>query len=362
MKTAVWTVLLGCALATVSVPITTIQPRASEWYQLQLGRTRNSARQTGRPVELPTTYHLVNMTIGFPPKQFQVEVDVTMSGFWVTSETCESLGCAKKEGYNSADSMMHKASGESVRVDIPGGRGHGKRSSDTVSIAGLHVVAFSFSELDRVGGTGMLRSPYDGVMGIQWSESDTNPENLVSALFTRGLIESNSFSTSFSRTNGDQLVLGGAYPNQGLFSFEYYPLLPLAPWTIHLNSLEIAQTALNLTSPSLQIDLKVPYFAGSMALTESINSAIGPISSNCTNIDTLPSVWLKLGLNEYEIRPENYVIRAELEEETTCYSGFVGVKPGDGMEETLVLGDAFARLFNVHFDLGNKQLGFGLSA
>lgn len=363
MKAAIWALVLGYSLALVSVPLTTISPHDADWLPLEIDRMRGSGTHKNmRVIDSPRSYHLANVTIGFPPKVYEMEIDVTMAGCWITSESCESLGCYPKTGYNSSESILHRPKGDVVKIQYGGGRGHGKLSSDTISIGGLHVISFLFSEIEHLAGGAIIKSPYDGVLGAQWSGGNETPDNLFSALFARGLIPTNSFSVSLSGNKGHQLVLGGVNPELSLFAFSYYPLLDIAPWTVQAQALLVAGQQVNLTAPTLKIDLTVPYFQGSAALINQINSAIGPIAANCTDIETLPSVVLDLGHNEYTISPEMYVVQTTSDSGKRCFSGFLGVNMAQGLEETLVVGDSFVRKYYAHFDLGNKQLGFAFSA
>lgn len=362
MKAKILMLVLSCALGLVSVPLTTIHPHESEWLPLQINRMQDNPLASARTTVIPRSYHLANLTIGFPPKNYEMELDLTMSGCWITSESCESMGCYPKTGYNSSESMMHKPKGDVVRIEYGGGKGVGKLSSDTVSIGGLHVISFTFSELEQLSGGRMIRSPYDGVLGAFWSGSNNNPENLFSALYSRKLIESNSFSVSLSDNKGHQLVLGGVDPSLSLFAFSYYPLLDIHPWTIMVKSVLIAHQPLLLTAPTLKIDLTIPYFLGSFSLIDQINTAIGQIPSNCTDLAQFPNVVLNMDINEYVITPEMYVIRTNTDSGERCFSGFVGKTMEDGLEETLVVGDAFVKKHYTHFDMENKQMGFAFSA
>ena len=362
MKATILVFVLGCALGLVSVPLTTVHPHESEWLPLQINRVQENPLANARGSVTPRSYHLANLTIGFPPKTYEMELDLTMSGCWITSESCESMGCYPKTGYNSSESMMHKPKGDTVRIEYGGGKGTGKLSSDTVSIGGLHVISFTFSELETLSGGKMIRAPYDGVLGALWSGSATNPENLFSALYSRRLIESNSFSVSLSETKGDQMVLGGVDASLALFSLSYYPLLDIAPWTIMVKSILIAHQPLSLAFPTLKIDLTTPYFLGSFSLIDQINTAIGHIPANCTDIAQFPNIILDMNINEYVITPEMYVIRTETDSGERCFSGFVGKNMEEGLQETLVVGDAFVRKHYTHFDMQNKQVGFAFSA
>jgi len=363
MKAAIVALVLGCGLALVSVPLTTILPQEADWRLLEVYQMRGSdAILNMRVIDPPRAYHLANITVGFPPKVYEMEVDLTMAGCWVTSESCESLGCYPKTGYNSSESIMHRPKGDVVRVEYTGGRGHGKLSSDTVSIGGLHIISFVFSELEHLGGGAIIRVPYDGVLGAQFAGGNDNPENLFAALYARGLIPTNSFSVSLSKTKGSQLVLGGIDPHLSLFSFAYHPLLEGAPWTVAIQALRIAGQSVDLAAPALKIDLTVPFFIGSSGLIDRINAGIGEIMANCTGLESLPNVVLDLGHNEYSISPEVYVVRTISDSGARCFSGFIGMRMADGLEETLVAGDAFIRRYYTHFDMGNKQLGFAYSA
>lgn len=362
MKATILVLVLSCALGLVYVPLTTIHPHESEWLPLQINRMQDNPLANARTTVVPRSYHLANLTIGFPPKTYEMELDLTMAGCWITSESCESMGCYPKTGYNSSESIMHKPKGDTVRIEYGGGKGQGKLSSDTVSIGGLHVVSFTFSELEKLSGGRMIRTPYDGVLGALWSGSETNPDNLFSALFSRGLIESNSFSVSLSENKGHQLVLGGVDISLSLFSFSYYPLLDIAPWTIMVKSVLIAHQPLSLTAPTLKIDLTIPYFLGSFELIDQINTAIGQIPANCSDIAQFPNVVLDMDINEYVITPEMYVIRTKTDGGERCFSGFVGEDMEEGLGQTLVVGDAFVRKHYAHFDMGNKQVGFAFSA
>ena len=77
---------------------------------------------------------------------------------------------------------------------------------------------------------------------------------------------------------------------------------------------------------------------------------------DCSQVDTLPTVFLTIGGKRYPLRNEDYVLKITESVLTMCLSGFMGVDAGTN--SLWILGDVFIGVYYTEFDVGNSRIGF----
>ena len=106
------------------------------------------------------------------------------------------------------------------------------------------------------------------------------------------------------------------------------------------------------------MDSGTSLLVGDNALVKEINKLIGTVSSDCSNINKLPTVTITLNGKKYLLGPTDYVLEITSGGQSECINGFDGTTFPSQLANTLILGDLFIRKFYTLFDFANKQVGF----
>merc|ERR1712072_485959 len=361
-------------MAIVSVPLVhkpkTLQQRAAM-------SIRRSARFEG--VKMANGFPTVPLTdvqdseyygdvlLGTPPQKFTVIYDTGSSNLWVPSKTCDNC---KKTGdiYDSSKSSSYTKNGESFSLQYGTGSCSGFMSNDDTGIGGLTIKNFTFGEVTHEAADVFGDAPFDGILGLGPAKAAIDKVPVpMDQMVAQKLLEHNVFSFYLASNSsaGSTLVLGGTDPQFYTGDFTYVPvalaarLLPY--WLISSRGIKVNGNDVTHCNAYLGcyfvVDTGTSVIAGPPSSVNALIAAVGNVSSDCSNLHTLPTLSFTFEGKDFDLEPEFYVIRAQ--DDTTkaweCQLGIEGVNAGVPI---WILGDPFLRKYYTVWDKDQNRVGF----
>lgn len=359
-------VIISLALGKVDIPLSRVYENEHEralYYKKLFAR--NALR--GSSVYVPISnyqdaQYYGPVSIGTPPQNFLVIFDTGSSNLWVPASSCTAIACRLHKKYNAAASSTYVANGTTFDIQYGSGSVKGFVSQDTVTWGGVKITNQLFAEITAEKGTAFDLAKFDGILGMAWQTISVN--NLVTVfqnLYSQGSVPDNSFAFYLTRVAGQAgstLTLGGYNTSLSQNDWHYVPLLATDYWRISIDQIVVGTTQIKASKIKGIVDSGTSLLVGSYELVTEIKKQIGTVASDCSNLNTLPTVSITIGGILYNLAAADYVLEISSGGQNQCINGFDATVFPPELADTIILGDLFIRKFYTHFDFGNKQIGF----
>ena len=347
---------------------------------------------------------VTNVTIGTPPQEFALQLDLGWDLLFVPSARCEpdfSNLCGGHSRYNSsASSSYHCHCGKpypQVRYPAHGATIlNGELSTDALNIAGLEIHHQTFLEATDIHSiTWDWYAGYDGALGLApFSVAESRrdvPSSPLNMMVSQELLEKNVFSLKFPsgplspplsdvRTSGE-LMFGDTNPALYTGQFSTMPLTNRSEhmWAVDAQSISFGDDErfrldLNNTIASFSASSFIA-LPGRLAwnLTEAIGAKPHGIFYwiPCETRENLPDLTFVLGGHSFSITAFEYTMEfsiqeeEEEEEENKCMTTFLQIETlldwilFDPVENrpSVILGSPFLGAFYSVFNLDKREVG-----
>ncbi|KAI3765230.1 hypothetical protein L2E82_15258 [Cichorium intybus] len=83
---------------------------------------------------------------------------------------------------------------------------------------------------------------------------------------------------------------------------------------------------------------------------------------DCARLPSMPSISFTIGGKEFELSPDEYILKTGEGDDALCVSGLVASDSTSPGGQLWVLGDLFMRRYHTIFDYGNLRVGFAEAA
>ncbi|KAL8228261.1 hypothetical protein R6Q57_015845 [Mikania cordata] len=93
-----------------------------------------------------------------------------------------------------------------------------------------------------------------------------------------------------------------------------------------------------------------------------IEVPLGEPTVDCARISTLPTISFIIGGKQFELSPDEYLLKIGEGGSARCISGFIPLDIPPPRGPLWILGDIFMRRYHTVFDYGNLRVGFAQSA
>jgi len=377
---------LGAAAAgaaPVHVPVTK-RPRTASALRT-LSRQYGSPIGTSNLTDFQDSEYYGPVSIGTPPQEFQVIFDTGSSNLWVPSQECNSTkypACKTHNKYDLSKSSTYVEDGRNLLLPYGSGICAGKLVKETISLGGVVLDNVAVGTINREPGEVWEVSPFDGILGLAYPQIampvDVDDPVLppVDEMMKRKLLDENKFAFYLatcklpSGTGGDetcdgsQVTFGGV--DETKFSGDiHWVSMPkiqeaLGYWYVSGSDMKVGDNTVACSKKGC--GMVVDTGTSVIVAPASFDMSVFPdVSSDCSNVDSLPDISITLGGKEFSLGPEFYVLRGadDANENDECQLGvisqFVGV-PG-----MWILGDPFLRKYYSIYDRDQDQVGFALA-
>lgn len=363
MKAALALLFLVGSMAIVEIPVQRRRLSGDDKLAYQK-MMRKLKLHSSLPTEVLTNFQDVQyygpITVGTPAQDFTVLFDTGSSNLWLPLNSCRSSACKNHNLYNPSQSSTYVENGESISIAYGSGSCSGELVQDTVNLAGAEITKVVFGGMTSLS-SDFEGSGFDGLMGMAWKAiAEDNVTPVFQYMYEQGLVEDNSFSfylTPSADENGSMLILGGVNEEYSNGSFNYVTLSSESYWQIPIDGVKAG----SYSKSSLQgiVDTGTSLLVGPTKVVEDLTKQIGSVSSDCSNVSSLPTITFTLGGVEYPLTSDDYVLKVTQDGETQCV---LGLESMDTPEELFILGDVFIKTYYTHFDFGNSRVGFAPAA
>ena len=324
------------------------------------------------------------ITLGTPPKEFEVIFDTGSANLWVASDSCSSSNCKDHPSYDHTQSSTYQVNNTVFDIEYGSGACTGFLSEDTLNIGGLDLPNQLFAEItDASGmGAGYALGKFDGILGLAFDAiavcGDPNNGGYIgdcvptpfSRLKETGLIEEGVFAFYLGGLQPcfpecmdgypGELTLGGIDPAHYSGEINYVPVSNAAYWQITLDTIGVNGVDYSTSSTKEAIvDSGTSMIVGPIDAMDKLAASLGARKMASTGeyvvscSKALPDLELTIGGVDYVVPSSSYV----LADGPICILLMLGMDLGpEGLG--WILGDVFMRPYYTVFDMDNERVGF----
>lgn len=317
-------------------------------------------------------YYYGPIQVGTPPQNFTVDFDTGSSLLWLPSVKCDptSITCKSHHKYNGSASSTYKPDGRIRSISYGRGQVSGFLSKDNVCISSACATDQGFLEAKTFDDMAFGHALSDGLLGFSLKNFEKNPDNVFNNMVKQGAIPEPVIAFWFNRNprsrDGGEITLGGVDAQKYINPITWTDVdRTKSYWqfqleTIRLGDKEHEQTICTHGCDAIA-DTGTTCIVGPPAEVEKIQKYIGATMGDfgytidCSTMSSLPNISFVIEGRDFQLRPDDYIMKIINEGTTVCLSGFEGVSLGSRL---WIMGDVFIGRFYTIFDLGKKRLGF----
>jgi cathepsin D len=370
MRRALLAVAFGAAAGqVVNVPLTH-RPKTLAELRGAAQRRADKLLGVGPPgialTDVQDSEYFGEVEIGSPPQKFTVIYDSGSSNLWVPSKSCTNCKSGSPR-YESSKSSTYAKNGQSFTMQYGTGSCQGFLSKDNIVMGGLTIEGFTFGEVTKEAADVFGQAPFDGILGLGPAAAAVdNVPMSMQMLVDQKKIQHNVFAFYLSSggKSGSTLSLGGTDSSFYTGDFTYVKLslaARLLPyWLISASDIKVggksSGSCNGFTGCEMVVDTGTSVLAGPPSAANALIAKVGNVSSDCSNVASLPTLSITFDGKDFDLGPDFYVIRAKDDSgKEQCQLGIEGVNAGVPI---WILGDPFLRKYYTVWDAEQKRVGF----
>lgn len=242
----------------------------------------------------------------------------------------------------------------------------GFTSQDTARFGSITVPKQVFGEVTVEPGSVWVESPFDGLCGMGYPQLAMPPGVLppFDNMMKDKLVEHDMFSVFLSSKQGGDtsaLILGGTDTKYYTGDIKFFKMNPLQPllgyWLLTGDDIQVGGKSIGTCkSCGLVIDTGTSVLTGPPSQIGPMLKLIGNVSSDCSNVDSLPTITYVINGTSFDLEPSFYVLTGTSSSgQQECQLGIQALNPGIPL---WIVGDPFIRKFYTVFDRAQNAVGF----
>jgi len=302
------------------------------------------------------TQYFAEVEIGTPAQKFLVVPDTGSSNLWVYSKKCNAIPCWYHALYDSTKSSTYKADGQAFSVSYGSGSIKGTVSKDTVHFGGASTSDFGFGEVTSVNGVAFLASQMCGILGLGYG---TLSVDKLPTFIDQSDLTDKSFSFVLHNNPEESYMTVPGYDETVTANaeFTYHNVVEQAYYSLKLDSMQ-QQGGQKVATEGYKavIDSGTSVIVGPKSLIDPLIQGI-TVNQDCSGVESLPSITFTIDNIDYEMTPNDYVVKVEQSGVTECMMGVMGQRMPLTFKY-VILGDSFMRRYYSFFDKVNNRVGF----
>lgn len=372
-------VVIVTVTGILRIPLTHVPKTKSQFIRMREWRSKVSVNAPIPITNFEDTEYYGPITIGTPPQTFMVIYDTGSSNLWVPSSKCNGElfpACKNHSKFDASKSHTYHDVG--TRLILPYGSGvcSGTLANDVVGFGGYNITNATFGQITIEPGQVWVESPFDGICGLAYPAiampAANPPPPPFDDLMKMGVLAKNEFSFFLSTQHDSHketsaLILGGTDQTYYSGSFSYFPAQKyeglMAYWLIHGSDIEVGGTSMGSCKDvvghcNFVVDTGTSVITGPHTKINPLLEKIGNVSTDCSGVDSLPTLTFVFGGKKFDLGPDFYVIK--LADGAGGYECEIGIMALDQLG-LWILGDPFLRKYYTVFDRQNNRVGFALA-
>ena len=240
---------------------------------------------------------------------------------------------------------------------------------DTVHVAGLNIKSQKLGQAD-VMAKFFEDEPLDGILGLAFDEISepkgvpTPFDNMISQkLLSKDLLQV-FLSNDVAPGNTESVFLFGdideSYVKPGA-SFFYVNVDFPSYWLIRMTQVTVGSFAHKCAflGCAAVVDTGTTILAIPSNDAKGVIEAVGTVKSDCSNVDSLPTISLTISGNKLDLAPQYYVLKVQTSNSTECVLGIESI-PVEEAGPLWILGDVVLRQYTTVWDrsVSPPRVGF----
>jgi len=292
------------------------------------------------------------VAVGTPAQNFSVVFDTGSSNFWIPSVTCSAAGCQGKNKYNASASSTYQKNGQSWFIQYGTGSASGVLDTDNVQISTVKIPGTTFGEATDMAQF-FAQTPIDGILGLGFQSLAVDGVTpVLTYAKQKGVIQKNIVQFYLDSNKNSGMVIGGYETQYFTGPLSFVPLTHETYFVVDVSSMYVGGKDISacLFGCKAIVDTGTSLIVLPSAEFSKMSDKIGQVASDCSNVNSLPTIAFKMNGKTFVVPPSIYV----LQDQGQCQLGIAG-----GDVPFAILGDTFIRAWTTVFDKDNNQLGFG---
>ncbi|XP_078402444.1 gastricsin-like [Cetorhinus maximus] len=314
-------------------------------------------------------FYYGSITIGTPPRSFEVLFDTGSSNLWVPSIYCNSPACRNHKRYNPNLSSTFKTRGQSFSIAYGSGSLTGYFGYDTINVAGISIPNQEFGLSMSEPGTAFEYSKFGGILGLAYPRLSAGGATTVfDSMMHDNLVSSPMFSVYLGRESssqiGGEVTFGGVDDKLYTGEIVWVPVLQELYWLIPMQTVLLdGQPTFCTQGCQAMVDTGTSLLTAPNQELKQLLQRIGAYQDkygeyvvNCDTVGNLPSLTFVINGVDLTIPASAYILQSQ----GVCVVGFESTYLPAPTENGpfWILGDVFLREFYSIYDRGNNRMGF----